>query len=100
PLAGVPRILVRPDIPPGPAIESALAHARDVIGRQIVAEPVALVGRAPQIAGGGIDREADAIADAGRENAPALALRIEHQHVGALALAAPGGAEGLVLLPF
>src|SRR5580704_11636771 len=47
PLAGMTRILMRADIVPGPAVKRALAHAGDVIGRHVVAEAVALVGRAP-----------------------------------------------------
>ena len=36
-----------PDVPPRPAIESALLHMRDVVGNEIVAKRVALVHRAP-----------------------------------------------------
>ncbi len=47
PLAAMTRVLVGADVVPGPAVERAFAHAGDVIGRHVVAEPVALVGRAP-----------------------------------------------------
>src|SRR5205085_1064078 len=77
PLALVARVFVRADVIPGPAVEAAFAHARDVVGRQIVAEPVALVGRAPQVAGGRMHREAGAVADASGENLLVLALGIE-----------------------
>src|SRR5262249_15527669 len=46
-LAAVTRIFIAADVIPRPAKEGALAHTRDVIGRQIVAEVVTLVGRAP-----------------------------------------------------
>src|SRR6202011_4586218 len=43
PLAAMVRILVGAEVKPRPAIESALAHARDEIRHQIIAEAVALV---------------------------------------------------------
>ncbi len=87
------------DIVPRPAIEPALAHPRDVIGRQIVAEPVALVGRAPEIAGLRLDGEADAVAQAGGEAAPIAAAGIENENVGAAILIAPARAEPMRRLP-
>src|SRR5215469_10736680 len=50
PLADMPWVLVRPHIVPGPAVEAALAHAREIVRREIVAKPVPLVGRAPEVA--------------------------------------------------
>ena len=67
--ARVPRVLIVADVEPGPAVERALPHPRDVVRHQIVAEAVALVGRAIEIAGRGMNGEADAIADAGGEDA-------------------------------
>ena len=99
PRALVARILVRADVIPGPAVETALAHPGDVIGRQVVAETVALVGRAPQIAGGRVHGDADAVADAGREHLLVFSLRIEHEDAGAVGLVAPGGAGRMLLLP-
>src|SRR5580704_8775586 len=99
PLAGMTRVLVRADIIPGPAVIGAVAHAGDVIGRHIVAEAVALVGRAPQRAARGCDRHADAVADAGGEDAAVLAVRIEGQDIGALGLVAPCRAERMIGLP-
>src|ERR1700722_5232398 len=62
--AFVPRVLMRADIPPGPAVESAFLHVGDVVGDQVVAESVALVDRTPELAGLGIDRDSSArIAD-------------------------------------
>src|SRR5262249_52388074 len=78
------RIFVCADIIPGPPVEAAFAHARDVIRWKIVSQTVTFVGRAPEIAGRGIYRHADAIANAARVNAPALTFRIEHEDIGAL----------------
>ena len=80
------------DIEPRPAVEGVLLHARDIIGHEIVAEAVALVGRAPRRAVR-LHRKANAIADAGGEQLLVLAVRIERQHRGAVGLIAPGGAR-------
>ena len=68
-LAGVARVLVRTEIEPWPAVEAAILDARDVVGREQIAELVALVRGAPELAGFGIHGEADGIADSGRVNA-------------------------------
>src|SRR5690349_23683996 len=47
PRAGMPRILMVADVEPWPAIERVFLYPRDIIGHEIVAEPVALVGGAP-----------------------------------------------------
>src|SRR6266852_2634187 len=78
-LSLVPRIFVAADVVPRPAIESALANPRDVVGWNIIADCVALVGRAPQVAIGA-DREAYAIADTGGIDAAVAAVSVEHQH--------------------
>ena len=80
----LPRILMAADVEPRPAVKSALLNMRDVIRHQVVAQPVALVHRCPQFAGGGIHGDAHRIADALRVNAPAAAIRIELQDVGAM----------------
>src|SRR5882762_9630308 len=54
-LAGVTRILMAADVVPGPAIKTILLDAGDVVGDEVVAEAVALVGGAPELAGGGVD---------------------------------------------
>ena len=59
------RVLVVADIVPGPAIEAVLANPGDIVGRQVVAEQVPLVGGAPDVLGRRMDRQADAVADAG-----------------------------------
>src|SRR5690242_4155739 len=89
PLAAAARILVGADVVPGPAIERALANAGDVVGRHVIAEAVALVGRAPQVAAPWRDRHANAVADAGRKDVAVLALRVEGEHRGAVGLIAP-----------
>src|SRR5258706_6421288 len=50
-LALVPRVLMPAEIPPGPAVEPAFQHVRDVIGHEVVAQRVALIYRTPQLAG-------------------------------------------------
>src|SRR6266852_8272948 len=55
-LTRVPRILMTAHVPPGPAIESAFLHMRDVVRNKIVAQRVALVHRTPQFACFRIDR--------------------------------------------
>ena len=56
----------------------------DVVGHEIVAEAVALVGGAPELAGDGIDGLADAVANAPGVDLHELALGRELQHVGAV----------------
>src|SRR6476469_7088659 len=99
PLAGVVRIFMVADIEPGPAIKRALTHPGDVIGHQIISQTVALVGRAIEVASLGMNGKADAITDAGGENAGVLPVGIEHQDVGATALASPAGAGWLLVDP-
>src|SRR3979490_3321927 len=85
--AGVTRIFVAADIEPGPPVERTFAHPRDVVRHQIVSHPVALIGRAIQISTYGMNCEADTIADAGRNDAEAFSITIEHQHACAVDLA-------------
>ena len=58
PLVLVARILIVAEIVPGPAIEGALRYMGYVVGRQVVAESVALVDRAPEGARSGLNRKA------------------------------------------
>ena len=61
---------VAADVIPGPAIKAAFGDARDVVGGKIVAQPVALVDRAPEIPlVDGCTVEARTIAQAGRIDA-------------------------------
>ena len=63
---GKTRVLVAAHVVPGPAIKAALLDGGDVVGDEVVAEVVALVGGAPELAGGRVDGLADAVADAVR----------------------------------
>ena len=58
PLVLVARVLMIAEIVPGPAIEGALRHMRRIVGRQVVAKPVALVDGAPERARSGLNRKA------------------------------------------
>jgi hypothetical protein len=51
---------------------------------------IALIGRAPERAGGGVDGLADAVADAGSVNLDELAFRREFEDVGAMKLTLMG----------
>jgi len=82
PRAAVPGIFIGTDIVPGPAVERAFPDAGDVVAGDVVAQAVALVGRAPEIAVG-TDGETDAIADSRREDAAVLAVRRKLQDIGA-----------------
>src|SRR5580698_9603845 len=83
-LALVARILMRTHVPPRPAVETPVLDVGDVVGDQVVAEIVALVGGAPQLAGLRIQRDAYRIANAVRKYAQARAVRIELQNIGAM----------------
>ena len=86
-LALVARVLTPPlaaHVVPGPAVEAALLDVGDVVGDEVVAEGVALVGGAPELAGGGIDGLADAVANAPGVDLDELALGRELEHVGAV----------------
>jgi hypothetical protein len=52
-LPGMMRILIAADIEPRPAVEGAFAHPSYKIGHKVVAKAVALVDRAPELAGPG-----------------------------------------------
>ena len=43
-LANVARILVSAHVPPRPAVEAAFLHVRHVVGHEVVAEAIALIG--------------------------------------------------------
>src|ERR1700689_5219431 len=98
-LAGVVRILIAADIVPGPAVERALAYPGNVVRHQIVAQTVAFIGRAIEVAGLGVNGKPHAIADTGGEYARILAVGIEHEHISAIALAPPACAERVLACP-
>jgi hypothetical protein len=75
---------------PGPAEEAALGDRGDVVGDEVVAERVALVGGAPELAGGRVDGLADAVADAVGVDLDELAFGGVFEHIGAVELARVG----------
>ncbi len=83
-LADVARVLVAAHVPPRPAVEAAFLHVGDVVGDEVVAEAIALIGRAPQLAGDGVDGFADAVADAPGVDLDELAVGRELEDIGAV----------------
>ena len=79
---------------PGPAEEAALQARGHVVGDEVVAQVVALVGGAPELAGDGVDGLAHAVADAVGIDLDELALGRVLEHVGAVEL--PGVGVGIV----
>ena len=86
-LALVARVLVGAEVIPGPAVEAAFLDVGDVVGHQVVAQRVALVDRGPELAGLGVDRQADGVADARGVDPLVLAVGVEGQDVGPALLA-------------
>src|SRR5215469_2661465 len=80
------RILVAADIKPGPAIEGAFAHPGYKIGHEIVTEPVALVDRTPELAGSGLHRHSDAVAQPRRIEPLVPSLWREGEHKRAVGI--------------
>src|SRR5205823_5394302 len=70
------------DIEPWPAIKGAFAHPGDKIGHEVVSEAVALVDRAPALAGPGLHRHSDAVAQTRRIEPLVLSLRRGGEHKG------------------
>src|SRR5262249_35463535 len=67
-------------IVPGPAVESAVTHARNEVGDEIVAEIIALVSRAPEVARQRVHGEPNAVSQPTCEHSPIPARRVEHEH--------------------
>ena len=61
-----------------------LLDVGDVVGDEVVAESVALVGGTPELAGGGIDGFADAVANAPGVDFDEFAFGRELEHIGAM----------------
>src|SRR5207237_10074339 len=99
PLARMPGVFIAADIKPRPSIERIFADPGHVVGHQIVAEAVALVGGAPRRAALRLDGEADAIADAACEYLLVFAIGIKGQNCRAIGFLIPGGAERMAALP-
>ena len=85
-LAFVPRVLVGAHVVPRPAVEAVFFHRGDIVRNEVVAQAVTLVGGAPELAGGGMDGLADAVADAGGVDLQELALGGELEDVRAVEL--------------
>src|ERR1700730_3294635 len=99
PLALVPGIFVAADIEPRPAIKRIFADARHVVGHEVIAEAVALIGGAPGRADLRLDRQADAITDSGRKYFLILAIGVERQHRRAIGLVTPDRAHRMLAAP-
>src|SRR5207244_13152138 len=77
---------VAADVIPGPAVESSVLNVGDVIRRQIVAQVVALIDRAPKFASFRLHGNADRIANAPGKHAFSRSARVEFQDVGTVIL--------------
>src|SRR5260370_42568669 len=91
--AAMARIFCGAQIVPRPAVERAVAHARDEVRDEVVAKIVALVGRAPDVARLRMHAEPAAVPQPGGDHAPISSVRIEDEHSRALAVRAPGAAD-------
>jgi len=67
----------------GPAVVAAVLDDVDVLGRQVIAQIVAIVVTAPQLAGRRIERQADCVPEPAREDAAARAVGLELRYRGA-----------------
>src|SRR5215468_8984642 len=93
------RIFIGAQIVPGPAVESAVSHARNEVGDEIVAEIVALVGRAPEVARQRVHGEPNAVSQPTCEHSLIPARRVEHEHGRAIGLVAPRAPQTMLRLP-
>ena len=85
---------------PGPAVEPPLPHLRDVVRHEVVAQRVALVGRAPEVAGRrAAPRGRPRCGCPSQTASGRLPLGIGHKDVGPVGLVAPGGAPRVRGLP-
>src|SRR5262245_65065839 len=73
------RIFVGAQIVPRPAVEGAVTHTRNEVGHEIVAEIVALIGRAPEVARQRVHGKANAVSQPACGHSPITALRVEHE---------------------
>src|SRR5215831_13577151 len=93
------RIFVGTQIVPRPAVESTVTHTRNEVGDQIVAEIIALVGRAPEIARQRVHSEPNAVSQPTCEHSPIPARPVEHKHGRAIGLVAPRAPQTMLRLP-
>src|SRR5271170_3458411 len=80
------RVLMVAHVVPGPAVEAILLHAGDVVGDEVVAQTVTLVGGAPELTSSWVDRLADAVPNAIGVHLEELTVRSELKHVSAMKL--------------
>src|ERR1700691_2079273 len=98
-LAKVAWVLMVADVEPGPSIEGSFTHPGDIVRDKIVAQPIALIGRAPYVRGDRMNGETDAVANTGGEDAGILAVGIECQHGCAIGFIAPACAQRMPIAP-
>src|SRR2546426_8867440 len=80
-LALVARILVSSNVVPGPTVEASVLNVGNVIGREIVAEFIALINGGPEFAGLWVDGNTNWIAYTPRVNTQPGAIGIRLQDV-------------------
>src|SRR5437879_12418514 len=80
-LALVARILVSSNVVPGPTVEASVLNVGNVIGREIIAEFVALINGGPEFAGLWVDGNTYCIADTPRVNTQPGAIGVRLQDV-------------------
>src|SRR5437660_12495963 len=78
-LALVARILVSSNVVPGPTVEASVLNVGNVIGREIVAEFIALINGGPEFAGLWVDGNINWIAYTSRVNTQPGAIVIRLQ---------------------
>src|SRR5579872_3074376 len=83
-LSEMSRILVVPDVEPGPAEERSFPHPSDVIRHQIIAQSIALVDRTIHLPIDRMHGKTCAISNPGRERSNTLSLGIKCQNGGAI----------------
>src|SRR5215471_13175567 len=93
------RIFVGTQIVPRPTVESAVTHTRNEIGDEIIAEIVALVGRAPEVARQRVHGEPNAVSQPTCEHSPIPARRVEYEHGRAIGLVAPRAPQTMLRFP-
>src|SRR5262249_7532821 len=93
------RIFVGAHVVPRPAVESAVTHTRNEVGDEIVAEIVALVRRAPDIAGQWVHGKPNAISQPACVHPPIPAPRVEDEHGRAIGLVPPCAPSALLRFP-
>src|SRR3954467_15054457 len=79
-------VLMATHVVPGPTIKATFLHVSDVIGRQVAAQTIALIHRAPHLAVLGVNGDPDTVTNTGSVNALVLSFGGELQHVGAMEL--------------